>query len=80
MLSHTVVFVEEAEEGAGKELKRSKAECARAGLDTTGLLLLSGTHPPPLDAAGLGAGTSSRWKRGCYYFEYYNFSVPVSAI
>lgn len=60
MLSHTVVFVEEAEEGAGRELKRSKAECARAGLDTAGLLLLSGTHPPPLDTAGLGAGASSR--------------------
>lgn len=54
--------MEEAEEGAGRELKRSSAECARAGLDTAGLLLLSGTHPPPLDTAGLGAGASNRGK------------------
>jgi len=26
-----VVFIQEAEEGAGRELKRSRAECARAG-------------------------------------------------
>lgn len=60
VLSTTVLFVEEAEEGAGRELKRSRAECARAALDTTGLSLLSGTHPPPLDTAGLGAGASNR--------------------
>lgn len=60
VLTPTMVLVEEAEEGAGRELKRSSAECARAGLDTAGLLLLSGAHPPPLDTAGLGAGASNR--------------------
>lgn len=60
VLSPTVVLVEEAEEGAGRELNRSRAECARAGLDTAGLLLLSGTHPAPLDTAGLGAGASNK--------------------
>lgn len=48
-------FVEEEEDGAGRELKRSTAECASGGLDTAGLLLRSGTHPPPLHTAGLGA-------------------------
>lgn len=56
----TVVLVKEAEEAAGRELKRSSAECARAGLDTAGLLLLSGTHPPPLDTTGLATGASNR--------------------
>lgn len=58
--SPTVFLVEEAEEGVGSELKRSSAECARAGLDTAELSLLSGTRPPPLDTAGLGAGASNR--------------------
>ncbi len=60
VLSLTVVLVEEAEEGAGRELKRSSPECVRAGLDTAGLSLLSGTHPLPLDTEGLGAGASNR--------------------
>ncbi|TNN88091.1 hypothetical protein EYF80_001672 [Liparis tanakae] len=51
--------MEEAEEDAGKELKKSSAECTRAGLDTAELSLLSGTHPPPLDTAALGAGASN---------------------
>lgn len=59
MSSPTVVLDEEAEVGAGKELKRSSAECARGGLDTAGLSLLSGTHPAPLATAGLGAGASN---------------------
>lgn len=53
----TTMFFEDAE--VGSELKRSRAVCARAGLDTAGLSLLSGTHPPPLDTAGLGAGASN---------------------
>lgn len=60
MFSPTVVLVEEAEQGAGRELKRSRADCARAGLDTAVLSLLSGTHPAPLDTAGLGAGASNK--------------------
>lgn len=55
----TVVLMEEAEEAPGRVLKRSSAECARAGLDTAGLSLLSGTHPPPLDTDTLGAGASN---------------------
>lgn len=31
MLSPTVVLVEEAEQGVGRELKRSRDECARGG-------------------------------------------------
>lgn len=63
VLSPTVVLVEETEEGVGKELKRSRAECARGGLETAGLLLLSGTYLSPLDTAGLGAGASNIEKR-----------------
>lgn len=47
-------FEEEAAKGAGRELKRSRGGCARAGLS-----LLSELHPPPLDTAGLGAGASN---------------------
>ncbi len=64
MLSPTVVLVEEAEEGAGRELKRSNAECARGGFDTAGLSLLSGTHPLLLETAGLGAGASNKKSMG----------------
>lgn len=70
VLSTTVLFVEEAGEGAARELKRSRAECARAALDTTGLSLLSGTHPPPLDTAGLGAGASNRGNDDNNRFRY----------
>lgn len=54
-----MVLLEEAEEGAGRELKRSRAEWARAGLDPAGPSLLFGTHPARLDTAGLGAGASN---------------------
>ena len=57
-----MVFEEEAAKGVGRELKRSSAECAGAELDATGLSLLSGAHPPPLDTAALGVGASNgRW-------------------
>lgn len=64
VFSPTVVLVEETEEAVGSELKRSRAECARGGWDTAGLSLLSGTHPLPLDTAGLGAGASNRRGEG----------------
>ena len=54
-----MVLLEEAAEGAGRVLNRSRAECARAGLDPAGPSLLSGTHPAPLDTAGLGVGASN---------------------
>lgn len=67
VLSPTVFLVEETEEEAGRELNRSSAECARGGLDTAGLSLLSGTHPPPLDTAGHGAGASNKgYTEACY--------------
>lgn len=64
VLSPTVVLEQETEEGVGRELKRSRAECARGGLETAGLSLLSGMYIPPLDNAGLGAGASNRTEGG----------------
>lgn len=56
----TVDLVDEAAEGAGRELNRSSVECMRAGLYIAGLSLLSGTHPAPLDTERLGAGVSNK--------------------
>lgn len=66
VLSPTVVLVEETEEGVGRELKRSREECARGGLETAGLSLMFGTYIPPLDAAGLGAGASNKEEGGAW--------------